>query len=97
MTTKAGDSMSDAISVVSTSHDEPHTAIRAFWGLTMVLMAAVLFTIGAGQISVLQPFIVITAIPLSLVLLPSLWTDPKAAYAMAREQGLIARLAARQA
>ncbi|KXS34876.1 MAG: hypothetical protein AWU55_3124, partial [Halomonadaceae bacterium T82-2] len=44
---------------------------------------------GSGQISVLQQFIVITAIPVSLVLLPSLWTGPKAAYAMAREQGLI--------
>ena len=47
---------------------------------------------GHGQISALQQFIVITAIPVSLVLLPSLWTGPRAAMAMARDQGLIAPL-----
>ena len=35
----------------------------------------------------LQQFIVITAIPVSLIILPSLWTGPKAATALAREQG----------
>jgi len=38
---------------------------------------------------VLQQFIVITAIPVSLIILPSLWKGPQAAYAMAREQGII--------
>lgn len=84
-----GDSMSYAIAVVGSGHDEPSTLVRAFWGIAMALMAAILLYMGAGQISVLQQFIVITAIPVSLVLLPSLWTGPKAAYAMAREQGLI--------
>jgi choline-glycine betaine transporter len=56
----------------------------------MSLMAAVLLYMGSGQIGVLQQFIVITAIPVSLVLLPSLWLGPQAAYAMARQQGLIA-------
>lgn len=73
-------------------HDEPNTFVRAFWGLAMAGMAAVLLYMGAGQISVLQQFIVITAIPVSLVLLPSLWLGPKAAYAMAREQNLIPQL-----
>jgi choline-glycine betaine transporter len=85
-----GDSMSYAIAVVCTGHDEPHTAVRIFWGVTMSLMAAVLLYMGSGQIGVLQQFIVITAIPVSLVLLPSLWLGPQAAYAMARQQGLIA-------
>jgi len=84
-----GDSMSYAIAVVGSGHDEPNPLIRAFWGIAMALMAAILLYMGSGQISVLQQFIVITAIPVSLVLLPSLWTGPKAAYAMAREQGLI--------
>jgi hypothetical protein len=44
---------------------------------------------GAAQISALQQFIVITAIPVSLVLLPSLWVGPQSAYAMAREQGIV--------
>lgn len=84
-----GDSMSYTISMVASGHDEPKTAVRAFWGITMALMAAILLYMGAGQISVLQQFIVITAIPVSLVLLPSLWTGPKAAYRMAREQGIV--------
>lgn len=84
-----GDSMSYAIAVVSTGHDDPNPLVRAFWGIVMALMAAILLYMGAGQIGVLQQFIVITAIPVSLVLLPSLWTGPQAAYAMAREQGII--------
>ncbi len=84
-----GDSMSYTISMVASGHDEPNTAVRAFWGIAMAVMAAILLYMGAGQINVLQQFIVITAIPVSLVLLPSLWTGPKAAYAMAREQGIL--------
>lgn len=33
--------------------------------------------------------LVLMAIPVSLIILPSLWTGPKAAMAMAREQGLV--------
>lgn len=84
-----GDSMSYAIAVVGAGHDAPSPYIRAFWGIAMALMAAVLLYMGAGQISALQQFIVITAIPVSLILLPSLWNGPQAAYAMAREQGII--------
>ncbi|OBX37529.1 glycine betaine transporter BetL [Halomonas elongata] len=84
-----GDSMSYAISVVGSGHDEPSALIRAFWGIIMALMAAILLRMGAGQIGALQQFIVITAIPVSLVLLPSLWTGPQAARAMALEQGVI--------
>ncbi|MBF8222480.1 BCCT family transporter [Halomonas sp. 328] len=86
-----GDSMSYAIAVVCTGHDRPHTGVRVFWGVAMALMAAILLYMGAGQIGVLQQFIVITAIPVSLVLLPSLWLGPQAAYAMARQQGLTTR------
>ncbi|WP_141321272.1 BCCT family transporter [Halomonas halmophila] len=84
-----GDSMSYAISVVCSGHDEPSRLVRAFWGITMSLMAAILLYMGSGQIDALQQFIVITAIPVSLVLLPSLWTGPQAARAMALEQGLL--------
>ncbi len=84
-----GDSMSYTISMVATGHDEPKTIVRAFWGIALALMAGILLYMGAGQISALQQFIVVTAIPVSLILLPSLWTGPKAAYAMARAQGLV--------
>ena len=84
-----GDSMSYAIAVVGVGHDDPSPMMRAFWGIAMALMAAVLLYMGAGQIGALQQFIVITAIPVSLILLPSLWNGPQAAYSMAREQGII--------
>jgi len=84
-----GDSMSYTISMVASGHDEPNPGVRAFWGIAMAVMAAILLYMGSGQIGALQQFIVITAIPVSLVLLPSLWTGPKAAYAMARNQNLV--------
>ncbi|NWN81905.1 MAG: BCCT family transporter [Halomonas sp.] len=84
-----GDSMSYAIAVVCAGHDSPSSLVRAFWGLAMAVMAGILLYMGAGQIGALQQFIVITAIPVSLVLLPSLWAGPQAAYAMAREQGIV--------
>ncbi|AXS82810.1 MULTISPECIES: BCCT family transporter [Marinobacter] len=84
-----GDSMSYSIAMVGAGHDEPSPWIRVFWGGAMALMAAILLYMGAGQIGVLQQFIVLTAIPVSLIILPSLWTGPKAAMAMAREQGLV--------
>jgi len=76
------------IAVVGAGHDEPSPLVRAFWGIAMALMAAILLYMGSGQISALQQFIVLTAIPVSLVLLPSLWTGPQAALAMARAQGI---------
>lgn len=58
-------------------------------GVAMAVMAGVLLYMGAGQIGVLQQFIVISAIPVSLIILPSLWAGPQAAFAMAREQQII--------
>ncbi len=84
--------MSYSIAMVGgAGHDEPQPWIRVFWGGgAMALMAAILLYMGgAGQIGgVLQQFIVITAIPVSLIILPSLWTGPpRAASALAKEQG----------
>jgi len=83
-----GDCMTYAISMVMTGNDHPQSSIRVFWGLAMGIMAAILISIGSGGISALQSFIVITAVPVSLVLLPSLWTAPQIAKKMADEQGL---------
>jgi choline-glycine betaine transporter len=74
--------------MVMTGNDHPQSSIRVFWGLAMGVMAAILISIGSGGISALQSFIVITAVPVSLVLLPSLWTAPQIAKKMADEQGL---------
>jgi choline-glycine betaine transporter len=84
-----GDSMSYTVSMVASGHDKPATGVRAFWGIAMAVMAAILLFMGEGQVSALQQFIVVTAIPVSLVILPSLWLGPKAAYALAREQGVV--------
>ena len=53
--------------------DHPSAAVRIFWGVAMGLMALVLISVGSGGVSKLQSFIVVTAVPVSLVLLPSLW------------------------
>lgn len=83
-----GDSMTYAVSMVMTGTDHPKSSVRVFWGIMMGAMAAVLISIGSGGISALQSFIVVTAVPVSLVLLPSLWTAPIIAKRMADEQGL---------
>lgn len=84
-----GDSMSYTISMVVTANDEPPTAVRIFWGITMGAAASILITLGSGGISALQSFIVVTAVPVSLILLPSLWNGPQLARRMAIEQGIV--------
>jgi len=83
-----GDSMTYTISVVISGDTEPNAAIRIFWGVMMGLTALILISLGSGGVSALQSFIVITAVPVSLILLPSLWNAPQMAMKMAKEQGL---------
>lgn len=68
-----GDSMTYAVSVSLSRADSPSTMLRVFWGAAMGAMALVLIAMGSGGIGKLQSFIVVTAVPVSLVLLPSLW------------------------
>lgn len=86
-----GDSMTFAVSMVMTGTDQPHPAIRIFWGIIMGIMAAILIYMGSGGIGALQSFIVVTAAPVSLILLPTLWVAPRLVRNMARDQGLLAR------
>ena len=83
-----GDSMTYTMSVVVSGNTEPHPYLRVFWGVLMGVLAIVLISIGSGGISALQSFIVITAVPVSLILLPALWNAPQIAIKMADEQGL---------
>ncbi|MFT7681813.1 MAG: glycine betaine transporter [Moritella dasanensis] len=83
-----GDSMTYTISVVISGDAEPNAFIRAFWGIIMGITALILISLGSGGISALQSFIVITAVPVSLILLPSLWNAPQIAMKMAKDQGL---------
>lgn len=66
------DSMSYVIAATM-SDGEPSPKLRAFWGIAMGVMALILISTGAGGIGKLQSFIVVTAVPVSLILLPSLW------------------------
>ena len=72
-----GDSMTYSIAMAMTGHEHPSTALRVFWGLMMGIVAMILVMIGAGGISALQNFIVITGVPVSLLMLTSLWVAPK--------------------
>ena len=83
-----GDSMTYTISVVVSGETEPNAIIRTFWGVMMGVTAIILISLGSGGISALQSFIVITAVPVSLILLPSLWNAPQIAMKMAKAQGL---------
>ena len=68
-----GDSMTYVVSVAMSNNDHPSTPVRVFWGVATGAMALILISIGSGGVSKLQSFIVVTAVPVSLVLLPSLW------------------------
>lgn len=70
------------------SNDKPKAWLRAFWAIGMGLAAVVLITIGSGGVTALQSFIVITAVPVSLLILPSLWDALRIARQMAREQAV---------
>ncbi|KGX86583.1 BCCT family transporter [Pontibacillus litoralis] len=84
------DSMSYSVAVTLTGNAHPPRFLRVFWAILFGLTAAALLSIGENSIQTLQNFIVITALPVSLLLLPPLWLAPKVAKIMAEEQGLVA-------
>ena len=86
-----GDSMTYTISMVVSGSDDPPAWLRIFWGAIMGVLAMILVSIGAGGISALQSFIVVTNVPVSIILLPALWFGPVFAWRMAKAQGLLAR------
>jgi choline-glycine betaine transporter len=86
------DSMTYTISMVMVGNDNPPTILRVFWCVMMGLVAVVLVSIGSGGIAALQSFIVITAVPVSFILLPSLWNAPIIARKLAKQQALLLKL-----
>lgn len=78
------DSMSYVIAT-SMSEGEPSTALRAFWGIAMGVMALILIATSSGGIDKLQSFIVVTAVPVSLILLPSLWDSVRITRLLGRQ------------
>lgn len=84
------DSMSYSVAVTITGHVHPPKWLRVFWALLFGAIAATLIGIGESSIQTLQNFIVVTAVPVSLLLLPPVWLAPKVAKRMAIEQNLVA-------
>lgn len=87
--TTTTDSMSFAIAQSCTVSGDPSTRLRATWAVLMGLAAAVLIAIGDGGIDALQSFIVITAVPVGVLMLPSVFAAPVFARRMALEQGVV--------
>lgn len=81
-----GDSMAYTISVAITGDGSPPKGMRVFWAVIMGAVAIVLLAIGEGSIGAIQSFIVVAAVPVSIILLPLLWTAPRVAGILAREQ-----------
>ncbi|WP_435203286.1 BCCT family transporter [Janibacter sp. GS2] len=82
------DSMSYAVAQACTAHDSPSRWLRGLWTLIMGAAAAALISVGDGGISALQSFIVITAVPVGFVMLPSVVAAPIYLRRLAIEQGV---------
>ncbi|WP_026123350.1 BCCT family transporter [Nocardiopsis chromatogenes] len=82
------DTMSYTIAASSVRGGEPLPWVRAFWCVGMGLAGAALLGVGDGGVDALQSFIVIAAVPVGFVLLPTLWTAPRLVREMAAEQGI---------
>ncbi|WP_343751016.1 BCCT family transporter [Lentibacillus halophilus] len=83
------DTISYTVAVTLTGNDHPKRWLRVFWALIFGATAMVILTIGEGSITAIQNSIVITAVPVSFLLLPPLWNAPQIAKKMALEQGLL--------
>ncbi|ELK47443.1 BCCT family transporter [Halobacillus sp. ACCC02827] len=80
------DSMSYTIAMAVTGQGDPKKWVRVFWAVLMGAIAVILLVTGDSGITQLQNFIVVTAVPVSILLLPMLWLAPKVAKQLAFEQ-----------
>ena len=81
----SADSMSYAAAMVVSGRNEPPALLRLFWALMIGSLTLVLLRIGSGlgdstSIDALQAFIVITAVPVTPLVLFTLWTAPRLAW-----------------
>lgn len=83
------DTMSYSISMSVTGEGNPPKIIRVFWVAVMGVVSVILINIGEGSIDAIQSFIIITAVPISIIMLPTVWTAPKIAHKLAIDQQLI--------
>lgn len=78
--------MSYTIAMAVSGEGDPKVSLRVFWAILMGSIAAILLYIGDGSVSALQNFIVVTAVPVSILLLPMLWLAPKVSKELLGEQ-----------
>ena len=81
----SADSMSYAAAMVVSGRNEPPALLRLFWALMIGSLTLVLLRIGSGlgdstSIDALQAFIVITAVPVTPLVLATLWSAPRLAW-----------------
>ncbi|GGK05105.1 glycine/betaine ABC transporter [Lentibacillus kapialis] len=82
------DSMSLTISMAITGSGDPYKSLRVFWASLIGLVATVLIVIGESSIGALQSFIVVTAVPVSLLMLTTFWSAPRVCRKLYKEQKL---------
>ena len=73
------DTMSYSISMSVTGEGDPPKLVRVFWVAVMGAISVILINIGEGSIDAIQSFIIITAVPISIIMLPVIWTAPTTA------------------
>ena len=83
---RTAESSADTVSVAITGEGQPPKSMRVFLAIIMGTVAIVLLMISEGGIEAIQSFIIVTAIPVSLLLLPTFWAAPKAVKIMYKEQ-----------
>lgn len=79
------DTMSYTVAATLTGNDKPKRWLRVFWAGIFGLTTVMILPMG-DSISSIQNSIVITAVPVSLLLLPPLWNAPRIARKMAVEE-----------
>ena len=82
------DSMSFAVAQSCMAEGAPTPKLRVAWVALMGAAAAVLISIGDGGVGALQSAIVIAAVPVGFVMLPSLFGAPMMVRKLALEQGV---------
>ncbi len=86
------DSISYTVSVSLTGNDQPSRIMRVFWVLMFGVLSIVLLAIGENSIEAIQNAIVVTAVPVSFIMLPTLWGAIQVARKLAVEQNIIAKV-----
>jgi len=83
-TATTADSISYVVSQIISRTEKVSLFMRIFWGLSMGGVASILLATGAESLSQLQNVIIITAIPVSFILLPSLWNGTRIIFSYTR-------------